>query len=381
MVSCNPPLNNPYPATDRNKNNYYSTFYAQPKTLDPARAYSSDEYCFIQQIYEPPLQYHYLKRPYQLEPLTATAIPQPRYYDTKGDPLPANPPAEAVHRVLYEITIQKGILYQNHPCFAQDQEGNYLYHTLSKSDTAHINQIRDFKSTGTRELKADDYIYQIVRLADPRNNSPIFPIMSKYILGLDVLAQSLAAAIEQERKKRRFSAGFSYNQQADEEAHPIVLDYQSFVLPGAIKKDDYTFHIILKTKYPQILYWLAMPFFSPLPWEADTFYNQGLLMEKNITLQSYPVGTGPFSIDVYDPNLEIILKRNENFHQETYPSGGESGDREKGYLVDAGKPLPFIAKLIYKLERESIPRWNKFLQGYYDASGIPSDSFDQRLNI
>jgi len=381
MVSCNPPLNNPYPATERNANNYYSTFNAQPKTLDPASAYSSDEYRFIQQIYEPPLQYHYLKRPYQLEPLTATAIPQPQYYDTKGTLLSSNPPAETVHRVLYEITIKKGILYQNHPCFAQDQQGNYLYHTLSESDTAHINQIRDFKSTGTRELKADDYVYQIVRLADPRNNSPIFPIMAKYILGLDTLSQSLAEAIEQERNKRRQSGGFSYNQQADEKENPIFLDYQRFVFPGVIKKDDYTFQIILKTKYPQILYWLAMPFFSPLPWEAVRFYSQGLLIKKNITLQSYPVGTGPFSIDVYDPNLEIILKRNENFHQERYPSEGESGDEVKGYLMDAGKQLPFIDKLIYKLERESIPRWNKFMQGYFDASGIPSDSFDQAIAV
>jgi ABC-type transport system substrate-binding protein len=33
------------------------------------------------------------------------------------------------------------------------------------------------------------------------------------------------------------------------------------------------------------------------------------------------------------------------------------------------------------LEKESIPRWNKFLQGYYDASGISADSFDQALHI
>ena len=230
-------------------------------------------------------------------------------------------------------------------------------------------------------LKLTTTCYQIVRLADPRNNSPIFPIMSKYILGLDTLSQSLAAAIEEERNKRRLRGGFSYNQQADEKENPIFLDYQRFLLPGVIKKDDYTFQIILKTKYPQILYWLAMPFFSPLPWEADRFYSQGLLIKKNITLQSYPVGTGPFSLDVYDPNLEIILKRNENFHQENYPSEGEPGDEENGYLIDAGKKLPFIDKLIYKLERESIPRWNKFMQGYFDASGIPSESFDQAIAV
>ncbi len=45
------------------------------------------------------------------------------------------------------------------------------------------------------------------------------------------------------------------------------------------------------------------------------------------------------------------------------------------------KPLPFIDKVIFSLEKETIPYWNKFLQGYYDISGISSDSFDQAINI
>ena len=33
------------------------------------------------------------------------------------------------------------------------------------------------------------------------------------------------------------------------------------------------------------------------------------------------------------------------------------------------------------LEKETIPYWTKFLQGYYDASGIASDSFDQAIQF
>lgn len=33
------------------------------------------------------------------------------------------------------------------------------------------------------------------------------------------------------------------------------------------------------------------------------------------------------------------------------------------------------------MEKETIPYWNKFLQGYYDASGIASDSFDQAIQF
>lgn len=381
MLGCQPPLNSPYRTSESGKNIYYNTFHAQPKTLDPARAYSSDEYSLICQIYEPPLQYHYLKRPYELIPLTATEIPRPRYFDENGNPLPSNPPAEEVHRVIYEIKIKKGIFYQNHPSFAQDEQGNYFYHSLTDEDVSGINEIRNFSQAGTRELKAYDYIYQMYRIADPRNNCPIYPIMAKYILGLDTLSQSLEKALEDEREKRKQKAGLTYNQEADEKANPIRLDYIHFLFSGVLKKDEYTFQIILKKKYPQILYWLSMPFFSPIPWEADRFYSQGPLIKKNITLQSFPVGTGPFMIDVFDPNLEIILKRNENFHKETYPRWGEKGDKDAGYLVDAGKPLPFLEKVVFKLEKESIPRWNKFLQGYYDSSGISSDSFDQAISI
>jgi ABC-type oligopeptide transport system substrate-binding subunit len=78
LVSCTP--NNPYRPSEKGANIFYSTFNEPPKHLDPARAYSSDEYAFIGQIYEPPLEYHYLDRPYRLVPLTVTDLPTPRYY-------------------------------------------------------------------------------------------------------------------------------------------------------------------------------------------------------------------------------------------------------------------------------------------------------------
>ena len=381
FTGCQTPLNNPYSTSENGKNIYYNTFYAQPKTLDPARAYSSDEYRIICQIYEPPLQYHYLIRPYELISLTTRTIPHPRYFDKSGNLLSLNPPQEKVYRSVYDIQIKQGIFYQNHPSFAKDEQDKFLYHNLLDKDLSKIYGISDFKHTGTRELKADDYIYQIYRIADPRNNSPIFPIMAKYIFGLDTLAKSLEKTLKEVRLNRKQEAGFTYNQETDEKTNPVWLDYKNFSLPGVVKKDDYTFQIILKKKYPQILYWLSMPFFSPIPWEAVKFYSQGPLIKKNITLQSYPVGTGPFMIDVFDPNSEIILTRNENFHKETYPEKGEMGDRETGCLDDTGKPLPFFEKVVYKLEKESIPRWNKFIQGYYDSSGISSDSFDQAISF
>ena len=118
-----------------------------------------------------------------------------------------------------------------------------------------------------------------------------------------------------------------------------------------------------------------------MPWEADYFYSQAGMTEKNITLDWYPVGTGPFMLSENNPNLRMVLERNPNFRGEAFPSEGESGDQASGLLDDAGKKMPFIDKAIYSLEKESIPAWNKFLQGYYDTSGIVSDSFDQAVQF
>jgi len=76
--------NNPYPAAERGSNTLYSSFAERPKHLDPARSYNATEYQFIGQIYEPPLQYHFLKRPYTLVPLTAAQMPQVHYINAAG---------------------------------------------------------------------------------------------------------------------------------------------------------------------------------------------------------------------------------------------------------------------------------------------------------
>ena len=77
----------------------------------------------------------------------------------------------------------------------------------------------------------------------------------------------------------------------------------------------------------------------------------------------------------------VVLERNPHYRGELYPSEGAPGDAEAGLLQDAGKPLPFIDKVVFSLEKEQIPYWNKFLQGYYDASGISSDTFDQAIQF
>src|SRR6266516_4268865 len=101
--------NDPYPASEARANVLYGAFRERPKHLDPARSYSSNEYEFIAQVYEPAFQYHYLKRPYTLIPLTALAVPQPSYFDKQGRRLPANIGTGQIANSVYEIHIRPGV--------------------------------------------------------------------------------------------------------------------------------------------------------------------------------------------------------------------------------------------------------------------------------
>ncbi|MFT4563463.1 MAG: oligopeptide transport system substrate-binding protein [Gammaproteobacteria bacterium] len=354
------PWNNPYSSDRDDESIFYRSFSERPKHLDPVSSYSENEAQFTAQIYEPVVQYHFLKRPYELVPLTADSVPRPIYRDSLGNELTAEAPAERVHSVVYRIKVQAGIMFQPHPAFATNNDGKLVYKNLSETELEKFHVLGDFSKTGTRELTAADYVYQIKRLAHPRIHSPIAGFMGRYIVGLNELQDELKAIASNDKN---------------------FIDLRDHQLLGVKQVDRYTYEIQLAEKYPQFVYWLAMPFFAPIPWEADKFYSQPGMKERNITLDWFPVGTGPYMLTENNPNGRMVLRKNPNFHGETYPSIGMPSDVDAGWLRSAGKPLPFIDSVVYSLEKEAIPGWTKFLQGYYDSSGIVSDSFDQAVQF
>ena len=353
--------NNPYPASDNGQSVYYSVFTERPKHLDPAQSYSENESIFLAQIYQPPLQYHYFKRPYTLIPQAASEMPKLVYLDKNNRPLPTSAPAERVAYSLYEIHLRTDLMYQPHPAFARDALGKPEYIGLSKEELSKHYSLNDFPHTGTREVTAADYVYQIKRLVHPALHTPIGGLMSEYIVGLKEYAVTLQKALQA--------------------APGHFLDLNNFPLEGVQVVDAHTYRIKVYGKYPQFTYWLAMSFFSPMPVEAERFYAQEGMVQNNLTLDWWPVGSGPYYLSENKPNQRMVLTRNPNFSGERYPAEGAAGDREAGLLADAGKPLPLIDKAVFSLEKETIPYWSKFLQGYYDAAGISSDSFDQAVSV
>jgi len=357
--------NSPYDSEKIKSDILFTSFSVPLKRLDPVVSYSANEWAIIGQIYEPPLQYNYLKRPYELEPLTLTKMPTISYLDKESNRVDES--SDKVVFSEYRLDLRKDVKYQDHPSFVKDAEGRLVYGALTENELERIHSLDDLKKMATRLLVASDYEYAIKRMAVRQNHSPILDSMQEYIVGLEEFSKEISRIAKEKKKSGQ------------------TLDLRSYSISGVKVIDDTTLTIKIKGHYPQFLYWLSMNFFAPIPWEADLFYQQHGLIAKNLTLNWFPVGTGAYYLAENNPNKQMRLVVNSNYHSENYPTltkeESEKSNVPKELLKDAGKKLPFIKEIIYSLEKESIPLWNKFLQGYYDASGISSEAFDQAVQI
>ncbi len=378
-AACN---DSPYPDKDANANIYYNSISAEIGHLDPAKVYGADN-VILANIVETPFQYNYVDRPYKLAPLLAVEVPKPeqRQVQYKG---------KTVDATVYTIRLRRGVKYQNHPCFVEANRH------LTESDLRGIRGIADFKKTATREMAAADFLYGIRRLCDLRLECPAQGALAANLLGFQDYIDKLKEVLEAKRKVRAEAGGLLYNQEQDEQFNPIVLDYNKVAaeFPFIREVDKYAFEVVLLHPYPQILYWMEFQFFSPIPPEALEFYEQPGLLKRGIMFDFNPVGTGPYVLEDYDPTNQAVLVRNPNFREELYPSlapPAPDADEEAvanyklmksaGMLKDSGKRLPFIDRIVFRMEKEAIPRWNKFMQGYYEYSGIQPDSFDQAVSL
>jgi len=325
--------NNPYPPEDALEKILYLPFVEPPKTLDPQVAYSTNDQTVVGYVYDTLLDYHYLKRPFTLIPGTAESIPEP-------EPLPDG-------RVRYRFRLRPGMLYHRDPAFGAFAPGEE-----------------------TRTVAAADVAFALSRIGDPAVASPVLEALGK-IEGLQEFAKRLA-----ELREDPAFAELRIDEQY-RRAGPI---------PGIRVLSELELEITLSDAYPQILFWFAMPFTAPVPWQAVAWYDgEG----GRPSFSEHPVGSGPFTLEVYDKRSRIVLEKNPTWygvlHPEweapaaTYPREGEPGDAAAGLLDPeyVGRPLPFLERIEYRREKEPIPTFTKFLQGYYDASGVIKESYDR----
>jgi oligopeptide transport system substrate-binding protein len=267
---------------------------AKIKSLDPVQTNTVYDVREVSKLYEGLLEYHYLKRPHELAPNLAEAMP-----------------TVSEDGLVYTFQIKQGVRFHDSPCFA--------HHT-------------------GRELVAEDFVYALKRVADPKLQSPYFSILKGKIKGLD-----------EWRKRFTKAPQTDYNKPVE----------------GIQALDKYTLQFTLQQPYPQFLYILAMPCCYAVPQEAVQHYGQEFI--------NHPVGTGPFTLEEFNPQAnKIVYHKNPNFRHKLFPS--EAAEEYKHMLADAGKPLPLVDKIITYILPEEQPRWLKFQKGQVDIIDISSDN-------
>ena len=233
--------------------------------------------------------------------------------------LAESPPEISPDGLTYTFKLKKGVRFQDDPCFPGGKG---------------------------REVTAEDFVYSFKRVMDAKLLSTGSWVFAGHVVGADEWAK----ASEDRSKPTDYS-------------RPIA---------GFDAPDRYTLRIRLSEPYPQLLWVLTMQYTFVMPREAVEFYRDDFL--------NHPVGTGPYRLKRWQRNYRMEFERNPTFHGQTYPTEGAPGDREKGLLEDAGKPLPFIDRVILYNVREYYTWWQMFLRGQIFSVGISKDYFNKVVN-
>ena len=312
--------NNPYPAAFRDTRDDGSPWQVRYMAM-PEDPRSLD----------PQVSYDNVSRRV-LEPLQECLL---EYHPFKTDPYQLSPcllksMPERLERegggVTYKCTLKEGILFQDDPCFPNG---------------------------AGRELVAGDVQFAFHRIADPKVECPALSNLQDYVLGME-------QAFEAAKKTGAYDYGKA--------------------LEGLVVTGRHTFEIHLKAPYPQLLYWLAMHFTSPVAKEAVEYYDGKIHDGKPRDLfRFHPVATGPFKLQEWKRNSSIRLVRNSGYRTTVFPSEGWSPEQTALVAPLAGHPLPLVDEIHMTIFREAVPIFLLFRQGYLDGMGVGKDAFSSLM--
>ncbi len=276
-------------------------FEAPDDGFDMVKTYNFYSGNVAEAIFEPLLKYDYLARPVVLVPNTVIEMPK---VEQDGK--------------VYIFKIKQGIYFTDDPAFKGKR----------------------------RELTAQDYIYSIQRISDPKNVSPTFSFIDGKIVGLNQLVDSA--------KK---TGKFNYDA-------PIagVKALDKYTLQFTLTRSDYNFPYIL-----------AYVTFGATAREVVEFYGD--------RLGQHPVGTGPYQLSRYMPRSKIELVANPDYRGFTwnYKSTGTAWDNQ---LVKemSGKQMPQVGKVNISIIEEEQSRWLAFKSGQLDYDKLTSNAVPQALD-
>jgi ABC-type transport system substrate-binding protein len=277
-----------------------ATASAQVKTLryafdvaetsaDPHRVSDVYSMTVISAIFETPLDYDYLARPLKLEPLTLASLPE-----------------ISADGMTYTMRVKPGTHFDDDPAFGGKK----------------------------RELVAEDYVYSIKRVMDPRLASPLLAEVEGTIAGS-------AEAIAKARGTGRF-------------------DYDA-PMEGLRALDRYTWQIRLTQPYFTFIYNLA-------DCRLSCAVAREVVERYGDDVGAHPVGTGPYRMAFWKRSSKMVFEKNPNFREERF-DGEPAGDDTRGREIlerQKGKRLPMIDRIEVFVVEETQPRWLSFLNGDLD---------------
>jgi oligopeptide transport system substrate-binding protein len=272
--------------------------------FDPAAAHDLYSGTVEQVIFETLLTYDYLARPSKLVPLTAEALPQ---VTDDGR--------------TYTLRIRKGIHFATDPAF----------------------------KGAKRELVAEDYVYSLKRLMDPRIRSPWTWLLDGKIVGLDELA-------EQARKTGRF-------------------DYAAKV-PGLEAVDRYTLRIRLKQPDYNLAYVLAHEPTSAVAREVVAAYG-----DEGGRIMANPVGTGPYRLAKWIRSSKIFLEANPEFRGFVWDFQPGTDPEDLRIVKEMkGKKMPQVGRIEISIMEEDQSRLLAFQNGELDLMNLEGPLAPKVLN-
>jgi len=280
-------------------------FLSAETGLDPQASYDVYSSDICRSIFDPLYTYDYFARPVKLVPNTAEALP----LVTDGGR-------------TYTIKIKRGIYFAADPAFKGKP----------------------------RELTAEDYVYSIKRIIDPKVRSYWLYLLEKNLVGLDpVLAKARETG---------------------------TLDYATNI-EGLQALDDHTLRIRFNRPDYAFQWWLTTVQFAAVAREIVDAYKD----DSNRVMDN-PVGTGPYVLKERIRGQKVVLAANPTFRDILYPAPGpdaEPGDAAVAKGL-AGKRLPLVGRVEINIIEESQPRLLSFDTGALEYVEVPASLAANVLN-
>ena len=282
---------------DPNKVLRYS-FEIAETTLDPQKISDVYSNIVVDGIFDTPLRYDYLARPLKLVPNTLVAMP-----------------TLSADKTTYTFKVKPGIYFADHPVFGGKK----------------------------RELTAEDYVYSIKRLFDPKLSAPLLAEVEGYIAGSD----ELLARVRKNNK----------------------MDYDT-PLEGLKAVDRYTFQIKLREPKYVFLYNLA-------DCRVACAVAREVIEKYPDDPGSHPVGTGAYQLETWKRSSRMTFVANPNFREEYFSDEPTAGDAEAEAIYQKlkGRRLPMIGRIDVSIIEEMQPRWLAFLGNETDLSFRMPEAF------